>query len=149
MHGWGADVVEVTVDPDTLITRTEHATLVCDVGKAIHPLLCAGQVEGGSLQAFGWGHLEAARMEGGRLLNDTFSTYIIPTTLDAPRMETVLLEHPGGRGPQGAKGVGEIPMDGGAPALVAAIENAVGIAATRIPATPEVLFETGVQGASP
>ena len=149
VHGWGADVVEVTVDPDTLITRTEHATLVCDVGKAIHPLLCAGQVEGGSLQAFGWGHLEAARMEGGRLLNDTFSTYIIPTTLDAPRMETVLLEHPGGRGPQGAKGVGEIPMDGGAPALVAAIENAVGIAATRIPATPEVLFETGVQGASP
>ncbi|MDP6539984.1 MAG: xanthine dehydrogenase family protein molybdopterin-binding subunit, partial [Planctomycetota bacterium] len=146
VHGWGADVVEASVDPDTLIARTERATLVCDVGKVIHPLLCAGQVEGGSLQAFGWGHLEAARVTGGRLEQGSFSTYTIPTTLDAPAMETVLLEHPGGSGPRGAKGVGEIPMDGGAPALAAAIENAVGIAATRIPATPEVLFEAREAG---
>ncbi|MDP6407757.1 MAG: xanthine dehydrogenase family protein molybdopterin-binding subunit [Planctomycetota bacterium] len=148
VHGWGADVVEVSVDPDTLVTRAERATLVCDVGKAIHPLLCAGQVEGGSLQAFGWGHLEAARLRDGRLEQDSFSTYTIPTSLDAPAMETVLLEHPGGSGPLGAKGVGEIPMDGGAPALLAAIENAVGISAARIPATPEVLFEARERGAS-
>ena len=141
VYGWGANVIEVEVDPDTLITRPTKATLICDVGKAIHPVLCAGQVEGGSLQAFGWGYLEEIKLENGRYLNDTLSTYIIPTALDAPDMETVLLEHPGGNGPGGAKGVGEIPMDGGAPALVAAIENATGIAATGIPATPERLLE--------
>jgi CO/xanthine dehydrogenase Mo-binding subunit len=139
-YGWGADVVEVEVDPDTLITTPTRATLVCDVGKAINPVLCAGQVEGGSLQAIAWGYLEEIKMQGGRYLNDRLSTYIIPTTRDTPPMETVLIENPTASGPQGAKGVGELPMDGGAPAIVQAIENATGIVSDACPATPERLL---------
>ncbi|WP_145066913.1 xanthine dehydrogenase family protein molybdopterin-binding subunit [Engelhardtia mirabilis] len=145
-YGWGVHVAEVRVDADTLATRVERATLVFDVGKAIHPVLCAGQVEGGSLQAFGFGHLEDLRLSEGRPLQDSLSTYVIPTAVDAPDFDTILIENPTRSGPQGAKGVGELPMDGGGPALVAAIENATGIVATRAPATPEVLLEDLLAG---
>ena len=145
-YGWGVHVVELAVDPDTLAAKLEKATLVFDVGKAIHPVLCAGQVEGGSLQAFGWGQLEHLDLVDGRPQQDTLSTYVIPTAVDAPDFETVLLENPTRSGPQGAKGVGELPADGGAPALLAAIENATGIRASRTPATPEVLLDDLVAG---
>jgi len=68
-------------------------------------------------------------------------TYLIPTMADAPDMETILLENPTAHGPFGAKGVGELPMDGGAPALLQAIENATGVSLSSIPATPERIFE--------
>lgn len=140
VYGWGVDVVELEVDPDTLAVRPTRATLVCDVGKAIHPVLCAGQVEGGTLQALGHAYMEEIKLERGRYLNDSLSTYVIPTTLDTPAMQTFLIENPSPVGPQGAKGVGEIPMDAGAAALVQAIESATGITPTTIPATPEVLL---------
>lgn len=139
-YGWGCDVVEVEVDPDTLITTPHHVTAACDVGRAIHPVLCAGQVEGGTLQAVAYGYLEEIKMEKGHYLNDRLQTYIVPTTQDSPAFDTILVENPGG-GPFGAKGVGELPMDGGAPAVVAAIENATGIAPIAIPATPERLLD--------
>jgi len=140
-YGWGADVVEVEVDPDTFITRLVKLTTVSDVGHVVHPVLCAGQVEGGTLQALGWGGLEEMKMKDGRFLNDRLQTYLIPTMADAPDMETILLENPTAHGPFGAKGVGELPMDGGAAALLQAIENATGVALASIPATPERLFE--------
>ena len=116
-------------------------TTITDVGKAIHPTLCAGQVEGGSLQGIAFGYLEEVKLERGRYLNDRLQTYIIPTSMDVPEMDTVLIENPTAHGPHGAKGVGELPMDSGAPAIVAAIENATGISPVSIPATPERLFE--------
>ncbi len=140
-YGWGANVVEVEVDPDTFITRLLKLTTVSDVGQVVHPVLCAGQVEGGTLQALGWGGLEEMKMKDGRFLNDRLQTYLIPTMADAPDMETILLENPTTHGPFGAKGVGELPMDGGAAALLQAIENATGIALSSIPATPERIFE--------
>ena len=140
-YGWGADVVEVEVDPDTFTTRLVKLTTVSDVGHVVHPVQCAGQVEGGTLQALAWGHLEEMKMKDGRYLNDRLQTYLIPTMADTPDMETILLENPSSHGPFGAKGVGELPMDGGAPALLQAIENATGIALSSIPATPERLFE--------
>ena len=82
------------------------------------------------------------KLKDGRYLNDRLATYIIPTHPRHARHGTVLIENPGPTGPQGAKGVGELPMDGAAAALVQAVENATGIAAARIPATPEVLLET-------
>jgi CO/xanthine dehydrogenase Mo-binding subunit len=103
--------------------------------------MCAGQVEGGTLQALGWGGLEEIKMKDGRFLNDRLQTYIIPTMADTPDMETILLENPTGSGPFGAKGVGELPMDGGAAALLQAIENATGLSLAAIPATPERIFE--------
>jgi CO/xanthine dehydrogenase Mo-binding subunit len=140
-YGWGADVVEVEVDPDTLAVRPLAVTAVCEVGRAIHPTLCAGQIEGGTLQALGFALMEEVKMEGGRYLNDRLATYIIPTALDSPPIAVHLLELPWEGGPFGAKGVGELPMDGGAPAVAAAIENATAIAVDELPATPERLHQ--------
>jgi CO/xanthine dehydrogenase Mo-binding subunit len=139
-YSWGADVVEVCVDPVSFEVRAEHVTAVCDVGRAIHPTLCKGQVEGGTLQAVAWALMEEVKMDGGRYLNDRLATYIIPTAMDAPPMDTVLLENPYEDGPFGAKGVGELPMDGGAPAAAAAIGSATGLFVAEIPATPERLL---------
>ncbi len=138
-YGWGADVIEVEVDPDTLEVRPVTATVVTEVGKVVHPTLCRGQIEGGTLQAIGWAYLEEMKLENGRYLNDRLATYIIPTIKDTPRMDVELLERPWEGGPSGAKGVGELPMDGGAPAFVQAVENATGIVPPDIPATPERL----------
>ena len=138
--GWGCDVVEVEVDPDTLAVAAKAVTAVCEVGRAIHPVLCAGQIEGGTLQAIGWALFEEVKVDGGRYLNDRLATYVIPTALDAPRLTVELLEQPYEGGPFGAKGVGELPMDGGAPAVAQAIENATGLEVREIPATPERLM---------
>lgn len=141
-YAWGADVVEVEVDPDTLAVRATGITAVCEVGKAIHPVLCAGQIEGGTLQAIGWALMEEVKMQDGRYLNDRLATYIIPTIRDTPRIDVHLLERGYEGGPFGAKGVGELPMDGGAPAAAQAIENATGIPVAEIPATPERLLRS-------
>ena len=140
-YGWGATVVEVEVDPDTFHTKITKLTTVSDVGHVVHPVMCAGQVEGGTLQALAWGYLEEIKMKDGHYLNDRLQTYLIPTMADTPDMETILLENPTVHGPFGAKGVGELPMDGGAPALLQAIENATGVALSSIPATPERIFK--------
>ena len=139
-YAWGADVVEVEVDSDTLVVRPVHVTAVCEVGRAIHPTLCAGQIEGGTLQALGWALTEEIKLRDGRYLNDRLATYIIPTILDAPPIDVHLLERGWEGGPFGAKGVGELPMDGGAPAVAQAIENATGLPVAEIPATPERLL---------
>lgn len=139
-YAWGADVVEVEVDPDTLEVRPQEVTAVCEVGRVLHPTLCRGQIEGGTLQALGWALMEEIQLQEGRYLNDRLATYIIPTSRDSPKIEVELLERPWKGGLVGAKGVGELPMDGGAPATVAAIENAIGIAVAAIPATPEKLY---------
>ncbi|MEO8505115.1 MAG: xanthine dehydrogenase family protein molybdopterin-binding subunit [Acidobacteriota bacterium] len=137
---WGADVVELEVDRDTLAVMPTRVTSVCEVGRVIHPVLCAGQIEGGTLQALGYALLEEVKMEHGRYLNDRLATYIIPTIQDTPPIAVHLLERPWEGGPFGAKGVGELPMDGGAPAVAQAIENASGLIPNEIPATPERLL---------
>jgi len=144
---WGCDVVEVEVDPDTFETRPTKVTAISDVGFVVHPVLCHGQVIGGTLQAIGWGYLEEMKLVEGRYQNDRFATYIVPTSRDVPAMESVLIENPGPVGPRGAKGIGEAPMDGGAPALLSAIENATGLVLATIPATPERLYAAQRAGA--
>ncbi len=114
-------------------------TVAQDIGRAIHPLLAAGQIEGGTLQALGYGLLEELVWEGGRIVNNRLTNYIIPTALDAPEMETIIVEKEYPHGPFGAKGVGELPMDGAAPAIAAAVLNATGAMVTEIPVTPERL----------
>jgi CO/xanthine dehydrogenase Mo-binding subunit len=145
-YSWGADVIEVEVDPDTLDVHPIKATVACDVGRVIHEKLCRGQIEGGTLQAIGYALMEEIKSDTGRYLNDRLATYIIPTFKDSPAIEVHLPEQPFQEGPFGAKGVGELPMDGGAPAVVQAIENATGLVPTRIPATPERLYELTVKG---
>jgi CO/xanthine dehydrogenase Mo-binding subunit len=135
--GWAACVAAVDVDLDTGEVAVRDAVAVDDVGRVIHPILCEGQVEGGTLQAIGYATIEEIKLENGRYLNDRLATYIIPTSLDAPRITTILVEAPFAAAPHGAKGVGELPMDVGAPAVVAAIADATGAWIGELPASPE------------
>jgi CO/xanthine dehydrogenase Mo-binding subunit len=141
-YGWAACVASVDVDLDTGEVTVHDVVAVDDVGKVIHRVLCEGQVEGGTLQAVGYATLEEIKLRDGRYLNDRLATYLIPTALDAPRIHTVLVEAPYSGSPHGAKGVGELPMDVGAPAVVAAIHDAVGVWITELPATPERILAT-------
>jgi CO/xanthine dehydrogenase Mo-binding subunit len=136
---WGAEVAEVEVDMDTFEVSVLKVTTAQDIGRAIHPILAAGQIEGGTLQAVGYGLLEDVVWDRGRIVNDRLTNYIIPTSLDAPEMETIIVENPYPYGPFGAKGVGELPIDGTAPAIAAAVFNATGVLMAEIPITPERL----------
>jgi CO/xanthine dehydrogenase Mo-binding subunit len=136
-YGWAAAVAEVDVDLDTGEVAVRSVVAVDDVGRVIHPVLAEGQVEGGTLQAVGYATIEEIKVADGRYLNDRLATYLIPTALDAPRIDAILVEAPFSGAPHGAKGVGELPMDVGAPAVVAAIHDATGTWITELPATPE------------
>jgi len=138
-YGWACDVVEVEVDRDTWQVRPIAFTTVHEIGKAIHPLLANGQIEGGSVQGLGYALLEEVVMRNGRMANAQLTNYIIPTTLDTPPLDVVMLENPYPHGPFGAKGVGEMPIDGPAPAVVNALRHA-GYDVREIPATPEKLM---------
>jgi CO/xanthine dehydrogenase Mo-binding subunit len=135
--GWAAAVAEVDVDLDTGEVAVRSVVAADDVGRVIHPVLAEGQVEGGTLQAVGYATIEEMQLVNGRYRNDRLATYLIPTALDAPRIETILVESPYSGVPHGAKGVGELPMDVGAPAVVAAIHDATGVWIHDLPATPE------------
>ena len=135
--GWAACVASVEVDLDTGEVHVRDVVAVDDIGRVIHPVLAEGQVEGGTLQAVGYATIEEIKLRDGRYLNDRLATYIIPTALDAPRITTILVEAPFDGVPHGAKGVGELPMDVGAPAVVAAIADATGAWIHDLPASPE------------
>jgi CO/xanthine dehydrogenase Mo-binding subunit len=139
-YGWGCDVAEVELDPVTYEVRPLHLTVVHEVGKAIHPSMVVGQIEGGTAQGVGWALNENVVMRDGGMANPTLTNYTIPTTKDTPRMEVFVLENPSGYGPFGAKGVGEMPIDGPAPAVVNAIRH-LGLDVRQIPAIPETLME--------
>jgi CO/xanthine dehydrogenase Mo-binding subunit len=137
-YGWACDIAEVEVDLDTFEVTVVDFWSATDVGKAINPVMCKGQIEGGSLQAIGWAVSEEITWRDGHITNPRMTNYIIPTSLDAPRFQTILVEAPFAMGPGGgAKGIGELPMDGGAPAIAAAVEHAIGVAMGSLPLTPE------------
>jgi CO/xanthine dehydrogenase Mo-binding subunit len=148
--GWASCVAEVEVDLDTGEVAVTNVVAVDDIGRVIHQTLAEGQVEGGTLQAIGYATIEEMKLLDGRYLNDRLATYLIPTALDAPRITAILVEAPFSGAPHGAKGVGELPMDVGAPAVVAAIHDATGAWITELPATPErILAALGVTAAAP
>lgn len=137
VFGWACCWVEVTVDLDTYEVAVERCVHAVDVGKAIHPVIVAGQIDGGTLQALGWALWENVVYEKGRMANNRMTTCIIPTFADAPELETLIVEVPYRHGPHGAKGMGEIPMDGPAAAVAAAVEDAVGMPCDQLPIQPE------------
>ncbi|HEY7634610.1 MAG TPA: xanthine dehydrogenase family protein molybdopterin-binding subunit, partial [Gemmatimonadales bacterium] len=120
-YAWGCDVAEVELNPDTWEVRPLRVTVVSEIGKAIHPALARGQIEGGTVQGLGYALLERVVMKEGAMANAQLTNYLIPTTMDTPKLDVVLLEHPYAGGPFGAKGLGELPIDGPAPAVVNAI----------------------------
>jgi CO/xanthine dehydrogenase Mo-binding subunit len=136
-YGWAGCMVDVEVDMDTRevsIVRCVHAV---DVGKAINPVIVKGQIEGGTVQALGWAVLEGIVYKNGKVANANMTNCIVPTFADIPELETVIVECPYPFGPSGAKGVGEIPMDGPAAAVANALQDALGVPFDRIPVLPE------------
>ena len=138
-YSWGCDVAEVEMDADTYEVRPIRVTAVQEFGRPIHPALAQGQIEGGTVQGLGYALLERVVMQDGAMANSTLTNYTIPTTLDTPEMDIVMLENHYDGGPFGAKGLGELPMDGPAPAVVNAIRH-LGLDLREIPAVPETLL---------
>jgi CO/xanthine dehydrogenase Mo-binding subunit len=107
----------------------------------MHPVLAKGQIEGGVAQGIGYALYEKCVWKDGRMMNNQMTNYIMPTSADLPEIHVHFEEVPCAHGPCGAKGIGELPMDGPAPAILNAIENATGLSFDSIPLLPEDIFE--------
>jgi CO/xanthine dehydrogenase Mo-binding subunit len=140
-YGWAVYVAEVSVDTRTWETRVDDFVAVQEVGKVINPTLATGQIEGGVAQGIGWALYEDVVWREGRMANAQMTNYIMPTSMDLPSIRVHFEEVPYAHGPGGAKGIGELPMDGPAPAIFNAVANATGVDVTSLPLTPERLME--------
>ena len=138
-YAWAAYVAEVSVDMTTYEVRLEDFVAVQEIGKVINPTLASGQIEGGVAQAIGWALFEDVVWREGRMANAQMTNYIMPTSMDLPPIRVHFEEVPYPHGPGGAKGIGELPMDGPAPAIANAIAHATGADVRRLPITPESL----------
>jgi CO/xanthine dehydrogenase Mo-binding subunit len=139
-YGWAVYVAEVSVDTTTWETRVDDFVAVQEVGKVINPTLAAGQIEGGVAQGIGWALYEDVVWREGRMANAQMTNYIMPTSMDLPPIRVFFEETPYPYGPAGAKGIGELPMDGPAPAIFNAVAHATGVDVTHLPLTPERLM---------
>jgi len=136
-YTFGAHAVEVEVDTETgAVTVLRH--VAChDVGRAINPQSVEGQIQGGAVMGLGYGLMEEVVLDRGVNLTTLFATYLIPTSLDVPDVEPILLESGEGKGPFGARGIGEPPIGPPAAAVANAVEDAVGVRIAELPITPE------------
>jgi CO/xanthine dehydrogenase Mo-binding subunit len=139
-YAWAAYVAEVTVDLVTWETRVDDFVAVQEVGRVINPTLAKGQIEGGVAQAIGWALYEDVVWREGRMANAQMTNYIMPTSMDLPPIRVYFEEVPYPGGPGGAKGIGELPMDGAAPAIFNAVAHATGLDPRELPLTPERLM---------
>ena len=137
---WAVYVAEVSLDLLTYEAHVDDFVAVQEVGRVINPVLAAGQIEGGIAQAIGMTLYENVVWENGRMANGQMTNYIMPTAADIPPIRVYFEENPYAYGPAGAKGIGELPMDGPAPAILNAIENATGESFKQIPLMPEALM---------
>jgi CO/xanthine dehydrogenase Mo-binding subunit len=140
-YAWAIYVAEVSVDIRTAEIHVDDFVAVQEVGKVINPILAAGQIEGGVAQGIGLALYENVVWQQGRMVNGQMTNYIMPTSGDVPPIRVLFEEVPYGYGPAGAKGIGELPLDGTAPAIANAVAHATGVDVRRIPITPEVLLE--------
>ncbi len=145
-YGWAAYAAEVEVDLRTWTARVTDFVAVQEVGAVLDPILARGQVQGGVVQGIGWALLEDCRLEDGAMTNHQLTNYIIPTSDDVPPIRVVFVENPWEGGPMGAKGLGELPMDGPAPAIANAVARALGVDPLEIPLTPERLMALADSG---
>jgi CO/xanthine dehydrogenase Mo-binding subunit len=136
-YTYGAVTAEVEVDTETGRVQVLRMVTAYDVGKAINPLSLIGQIEGGTVQGLGYAIMEKLVHKDGVVVNPNLADYYIPTSLDVPEIKSIIVEYPGPLGPFGAKAIGEPPIVLPAPAIVNAIDNAIGVRLTEIPATPE------------
>jgi CO/xanthine dehydrogenase Mo-binding subunit len=149
-YTFGTQAVEVEVDEETGLTRVTRLVACYDVGQVINRQSAEGQLEGGAVQGLGHALMEQVVLDQGISRNPHLFDYKIPTTLDAPAIETILLESGKGLGPFGAKGIGEPAMTPTPAAVMNAVSRAVGSAVTELPITAErVLAMLGRGGARP
>lgn len=139
-YSWSADVAEVEVDLRTFRVRVTDFVAVQEVGRVINPTLATGQVQGGIAQGIGWALYEQVVLDDGAMKNAQMTNYIIPTAPDLPPLRVYFEEVRSSHGPGGAKGIGELPIDGPAPAVLNAICAALGASLNEIPLTPERLM---------
>jgi CO/xanthine dehydrogenase Mo-binding subunit len=147
---FGTHVVDVAVDPETGKVDILRYTAVQDVGKAVHPSYVEGQIQGGAAQGIGWAlNEEYYYDENGQMRNSGFLDYRMPTTLDLPMIETILVEVPNPGHPVGIRGVGEVPIVPPPAAIANAIYRAVGVRMTELPMSPpkvcKAIAEKGVK----
>jgi CO/xanthine dehydrogenase Mo-binding subunit len=138
---WAVYVAEVTVDLTTYGVAVDDFVALQEVGKVLHPVLAEGQITGGVAQAIGFALYEKVIWQNGRMINNQMTNYIMPTSADLPPIRVFFEEHGNIHGAHGAKGIGELPMDGPAPAIVSAVEDATGVRFRSIPLLPEDLFD--------
>jgi CO/xanthine dehydrogenase Mo-binding subunit len=143
-YAWAIYVAEVSFDELTYEAQVEDFVALQEVGRVLNPVLAAGQIEGGVAQAIGFTLFENVVWKEGRMANNQMTNYIIPTPADIPPIRVYFEENPYAYGPGGAKGIGELPMDGAAPAILNAIENATGVSFNNAPLMPERLMEAFV-----
>jgi CO/xanthine dehydrogenase Mo-binding subunit len=142
-----AHAAEVSVDPETGEVTVERYVVAQDVGFAVNPTYIEGQIEGGVAQGLGQALSEEIVYEGGRVLNPNLTDYKMPTALDVPRIESILVQHPSAAGPHGAKGVGEPPNIEPPAAIANAVAAAAGVRITSLPITAEKVLEALASGA--
>lgn len=140
-YAWAVYVAEVTVDLTTYSVTVDDFVALQEVGKVLHPVLAEGQITGGVAQAIGFALYEKVVWQNGRMINNQMTNYIMPTSVDLPPIRVFFEELGNVHGAHGAKGIGELPMDGPAPAIINAVEDAVGVGIHSIPLLPEDLFE--------
>ncbi|USN98365.1 MAG: xanthine dehydrogenase family protein [Phycisphaeraceae bacterium] len=138
---WATYVAEVEVDLRMFETRVIAFDAVQEIGKVLNETLARGQIQGGVVQAIGWALTEDFVWKDGAMANAQLTNYIIPSACDVPPIGVEFLENPYPHGAMGAKGIGELPMDGPAPAICNAVADALGVEPTTIPLTPERLMD--------
>jgi CO/xanthine dehydrogenase Mo-binding subunit len=143
---WAVYVAEVTVDLTTYSVSVDDFVALQEIGKVLHPVLAKGQIAGGVAQAIGFALYEKVVWNNGRMQNGQMTNYIMPGSADLPPIRVFFEEIGNRHGAYGAKGIGELPMDGPAPAVVNAIENALGVSFDSIPLLPEDIFHALSEG---
>ena len=138
---WAVYIAEVTIDLTTYGVSVDDFVALQEVGKVLHPLLARGQIIGGVAQGIGFSLYEKVVWQNGRMQNGQMTNYIMPTSNDLPLIRVFFEELGNVHGAYGAKGIGELPMDGPAPAIVNAVENALGVRFDSIPLLPEDIME--------
>src|SRR5438270_13754757 len=131
----------MTVDLATYSVSIDDFVALQEIGKVLHPVLATGQITGGVAQGIGFALFERVVWDRGRMQNGQMTNYIIPTSADLPPIRVYFEEWGNAHGAFGAKGIGGLPMDGPAHAVVNAITDAVGVALNSIPATPEDILD--------
>jgi CO/xanthine dehydrogenase Mo-binding subunit len=139
---WAVYIAEVTVDLATYGVSVNDFVALQEVGKVLHPVLARGQIAGGVAQGIGYTLYEKVIWHNGRMQNGQMTNYIMPTSADLPPIRVFFEEMGNIHGAFGAKGIGELPMDGPAPAIINAVEDALKVPFDSIPLLPEDIFET-------